>query len=393
MKAFEEVDRALGDEELQLALGKASLSSQLKVEEVLRSRPELAELAKEVREIKKRSIARLDELIEQAMNSLRAVKATPHFAESAERAREIVGKLVGSGKLVVLSKSMAAAEVGLREHLQSLGNEVWETDLGELLVQLEGSKPMHTITPAVHMTRHRAMELLRKAGARVEGESIEAAVRAAREFLREKIVRAHVGITGANALAADTGALVTVENESNIRLVSGAPPLHIAIVPVDKIVPTLMDAVKVAMVQAAYAGLYPPTYINIVAGPSSTADIERTRVYGAQGPVEQHVVLLDNGRLAARGGPFEEQLLCVRCGRCQYECPVWVHTANHWGGPVYGGPMGLAWTAITHDELEAGKLSFLCLGCGRCDEACPVSIPISRMARELRRRALTLGKP
>ncbi|MEN2998977.1 MAG: lactate utilization protein B [Acidilobaceae archaeon] len=388
MKAFEEIEAALEDEELQSALAKASLSSQLKVEDVLRSRPELLALAKEVREIKRAAMARLDELLEQAMNSLRAVKATPHFAETPQEAREIVGKLVGRGKLVVLSKSMAAAEVELRPYLESLDNDVWETDLGELLIQLEGTKPMHTITPAVHMTRWRAIELLQKAGAKVEGESIESAVMAARRFLRDKIMRAQVGITGANALAADTGAIVTVENESNIRLVSSTPPLHIALVPVDKIVPTLMDAFKVAMVQSAFAGLYPPTYINVISGPSSTADIERTRVYGAQGPIEQHVVFIDNGRLAARKGPLAEQLYCLRCGRCQYECPVWVHTANHWGGPVYGGPMGIGWTAITHDVKEASKLSFLCLGCGRCDEACPVGIPLSRLIRELKAYAM-----
>ncbi|MCS7107697.1 MAG: lactate utilization protein [Acidilobaceae archaeon] len=388
MRAFEEIEAALEDEEFQSALSKASLGTQAKVEEVLRSRPELLALAEEVREIKRAAIARLDELLEQAMNSLRAVRATPHLAETAEEAREIVGKLIGRGKLVVLSKSMAAAEVGLRPYLEAMGNEVWETDLGELLIQLEGTKPMHTITPAVHMSRRRAVELLEKAGAKVEGESIESAVRAAREFLRGKIVRAQAGITGANALAADTGAIVTVENESNVRLVSSLPPLHIALVPVDKVVPTLMDAIKVAMVQSAFAGLYPPTYINVISGPSSTADIERTRVYGAQGPVEQHVVFIDNGRTAARKGALAEQLYCIRCGRCQYECPVWIHTANRWGGPVYGGPMGLVWTAITYDANEAAKLSFLCLGCGRCDEACPVGIPLSRLIRELKAYAM-----
>jgi L-lactate dehydrogenase complex protein LldG len=135
---------------------------------------------------------------------------------------------------------------------------------------------------------------------------VEEAVKAVREFLRGKIVKADVGVSGANALAADTGAIVLVENESNIRLVTSTPPIHIALVPIDKIVPTLLDAVKVAMVQAAYAGLYPPTYINIIAGPSSTADIERVRVYGAQGPRELHVVLLDNGRMkASKGYPLK----------------------------------------------------------------------------------------
>jgi L-lactate dehydrogenase complex protein LldG len=386
LQAYQEIWEALLDEEFQEALRRASTISQVRVEELLAERGELVELCREVADIKRRSIDTLEELVERAYRSLEAVRAKPYLARDAEEARKIIGGLVGSGKLVVMAKSMAAAEVGLRGYLESLGNEVWETDLGELLVQLEGSKPMHTITPAVHMTRYKAIKLVsEKLGVKLKGDSVEEAVKAVREFLRGKIVKADVGISGANALAADTGAIVLVENESNIRLVTSTPPIHIALVPVDKIVPTLLDAVKVAMVQAAYAGLYPPTYISIIAGPSSTADIERVRVYGAQGPRELHVVLLDNGRLKALKDPIlKEQLRCIRCGRCQYECPVWVHTANKWGGPAYGGPMGLVWTAITVDPVEAGKLSYLCLGCGRCDASCPVEIPLSTILRHLK---------
>jgi L-lactate dehydrogenase complex protein LldG len=386
LQAYQEIWEALLDEEFQEALRRASTISQVRVEELLAERGELVELCREVAGIKRRSIDILEELVERAYRSLEAVRAKPYLARDAEEARKIIGGLVGSGKLVVMAKSMAAAEVGLRGYLESLGNEVWETDLGELLVQLEGSKPMHTITPAVHMTRYKAIKLIsEKLGVKLKGDNVEEAVKAVREFLRDKIVKADVGISGANALAADTGAIVLVENESNIRLVTSTPPIHIALVPVDKIVPTLLDAVKVAIVQAAYTGLYPPTYINIIAGPSSTADIERVRVYGAQGPRELHVVLLDNGRLKALKDPLlKEQLRCIRCGRCQYECPVWVHTANKWGGPAYGGPMGLVWTAITVDPIEAGKLSYLCLGCGRCDASCPVEIPLSTILRHLK---------
>jgi L-lactate dehydrogenase complex protein LldG len=386
LQAYQEIWDALSDSEFQEALRRASTTSQVKVEELLAERRDLLELCREVVEAKKRSVDLLEELVERAYRSLEAVKAKPYYAEEAEEARRIIGSIVGSGKLVVMAKSMAAMEVGLRGYLESLGNEVWETDLGELLVQLEGSRPMHTITPAAHMTRLKAVKLIsEKLGVKLKSDSVEEAVKAVREFLRGKIVKADVGVSGANALAADTGAIVLVENESNIRLVTSTPPIHIALVPIDKIVPTLLDAVKVAMVQAAYAGLYPPTYINIIAGPSSTADIERVRVYGAQGPRELHVVLLDNGRMkASKDTLLKEQLRCIRCGRCQYECPVWVHTANKWGGPAYGGPMGLVWTAITEDPIEAGKLAYLCLGCGRCDASCPVEIPLSTILRHLK---------
>lgn len=386
LNALDDVRRALDDKDFQEGLRRASTTFQVKVERLLEERLEITSLAREVAELKRKSIESLEELIEKAIRSLESVKAKPYYARDAEEARRIIGGIVGSGKLVVMSKSMAAMEVNLRGYLESLGNEVWETDLGELLVQLEGSKPMHTVAPAVHMTREKAIRLIEdKLGVKVKSGTVEEAVGVVREFLRGKIVKADVGISGANALAADTGAIVLVENEANIRLVTSTPPIHIAIVPVDKIVPALLDAIKVAMVQAAYAGLYPPTYVNIIAGPSSTADIEQVRVYGAQGPRELHVVLLDNGRLRALKDPLlREQLRCIRCGRCQFECPVWVHTANKWGGPAYGGPMGLVWTAITVDPVEAGVLAYLCLGCGRCDESCPVRIPLSSILRYLK---------
>ncbi|MCE4602350.1 MAG: lactate utilization protein, partial [Desulfurococcales archaeon] len=373
---------------------RAATNNQVKVESLLRERPELAEAARRARRAKEEAIARLEELIDEAMRSLRASNAEPHYGETPEEAREAVARIVGSGKLVVMSKSMAAEEAGIREYLEELGNEVWETDLGQLLVQLEDGRPMHTIAPAVHMTRERALRLVNeKLGANLpEDAGIEEIAGAARRFLREKIVKADVGISGANALAADTGAIVLVENEGNIRLVTTTPPIHIAVVPVDKIVPTLQDALTVAIAQAGYAGLYPPTYINMIAGPSSTADIELVRVWGAQGPRELHVVLLDNGRLKARETPLRDQLRCIRCGRCQFECPVWIHTANNWGGPVYGGPMGLNWTAITWSMEEASRLAFLCLGCGRCDEACPVEIPLSRLIRWLKTQAHRPGR-
>ncbi len=394
-KAFREIEEALVDESLQEGLRRASLNAQRKVMELLEKRPELKDLARMVKEAKQYTIDHIEDVIEQALRSLESVNANPYLARTLEEARSIIGGIVGSGKLVVMSKTMAGEEIGLREHLEALGNEVWETDLGQLLVQLEDGRPMHTIAPAVHMTREKAISLIReRLGEDLPLDaSVEEAVHRVRLFLREKFTKADVGISGANALAADTGSIVLVENEGNIRLVTGLPPVHIAIVPVDKLMPTLQDAIRLALVQAAYAGLYPPTYLNIISGPSSTADIEIHRVYGAHGPRELHVILLDNGRIKASKHPvLREQLRCIRCGRCQFECPVWIHTANKWGGPVYGGPMGINWTAITLDEEYAGGLATLCLTCARCDEACPVEIPLSRLLRYLKRVYLSRSR-
>ena len=302
---YEEILSALGEPEFQEGVMRAGRNAQEKVLKILERYPEVLEKARRIKEVKMKAVGRLEELVEEAMRSVEANRGKAYFAETAEDAREIVGRIVGSGKTVVMSKSMAAEEVGLREYLESLGNEVWETDLGQFLVQLEEGKPMHTVAPAIHMTREKAARLVReKLGVEVDPGNIENIVLAVRRFLREKFVRADVGVTGANALAADTGSIVLVENEGNIRLVSSLPPIHVALVPVDKVVPTITDALDVALVQAAFAGLYPPTYISVITGPSSTGDIELVRVYGAHGPKELHVVFIDNGRMRARKGPF-----------------------------------------------------------------------------------------
>ncbi|MCE4605777.1 MAG: lactate utilization protein [Desulfurococcales archaeon] len=344
-------------------------------------------MAKEVKEAKEKVIGSIDQYINQAIESLKAVNAKPYLASTPEEAREYVASIVGSGKTIVFSKSMVAEEIGLREYLEEKGNEVWETDLGQLLIQLEHGKPMHTTAPAIHLTRERvAMLLKEKLGADLsEDDPPEKMVKYVRKFLRGKFTKADIGISGANAIAADTGIIFLVENEGNIKLVTGLPGKHIVITGIEKILPTTLDAFKTVLVQAAYAGLYPPTYINIIAGPSSTADIEHTRVYGAHGPLELHVILLDNGRRKAVEHPFlKDQLRCIRCGRCQYECPVWRHTANLWGGPAYGGPMGVNWTAITLSEEVASGLAMLCLNCRRCEEVCPVEIPIAEIISKLK---------
>ncbi len=383
---MQSLDDIINNEEFQEALATAASRNQEKVRAVLSRYPYLVEEAKMVKEAKNRVLEDLDYYIDMTMKSIESTGGHAFLASTGDdAARRVLEILDGiEGNIVVMSKSMAAEEARLRERLQEAGYEVWETDLGQLLIQLSGDKPMHTIAPAVHISFKRARELL----SRLDPSASKAStprelVAIARRILREKFYNAAAGISGCNALAADTGSVVTVENEGNIRLVSGLPDTYIIIAPVDKIVPTLDDALRVARVQAAYAGLYPPTYINVTSGPSSTADIQQTRVYGVHGPRNLHVILLDNGRLRAKG-ILREQMRCVRCGRCQFECPVWVHTGNLWGGSVYGGPMGMGWTAIVESGSLASKLAFLCLGCGRCDEVCPVEIPLSSIIKHLK---------
>ncbi|KUO90097.1 MAG: lactate utilization protein B [Thermocladium sp.] len=344
---------------------------------ILEKYPYIKDLAEELRRAKEAVIRDMDKYVDETMAAVRALGGKAYLAGNAEEARRIVGNIVGSGKIVVMGKSMVAAEAGIREHLAGMGNEVWETDLGEFLIQLAGEAPSHIIAPALHMTRERAAQVLReRLGIDVKPDPVDIA-RVAREFLREKFVKAGVGITGANAVAADTGAVLLVENEGNIRFTTVAPPIHVSVTGIDKIVPTLHHAMMEVLVQAAYAGLYPPTYVNLVAGPSSTGDVEQVRVSPAEGPREFHLVLLDNGRRRAASHPvLWETLLCIRCGRCHFHCPVYRAMDGAWGDKPYSGPMGVMWSAVINGVEKAGRHAVLCTHAGTCREVCPMKINI-----------------
>ncbi|MEM3795185.1 MAG: lactate utilization protein B, partial [Thermoprotei archaeon] len=356
-------------------IGPLSEANYLSVERILEEHPYLRDTAARLREQKLKVIDNLEVYVEQTLKSVERVGGHAHLAKNAEEARKIVSEVVGEDRLVVFSKTNAAYEVGLREYLAGLGKEVWETDLGEFLVQISGGWPTHIVAPALGMTRGDAAQNVSKIISNVNSDSsIEQIVAAVRSFLIDKYLRAQVGVTGANAVAADTGSVVLVENEGNIRVDTVLPPKHIAIAGIDKIVPTLRDALDEAMVQAAYAGLYPPTYMNVTSGPSSTADIELTRVSPATGPREFHLVLVDNGRLEASKNPdIKEALLCIRCGRCYFSCPTYRVLGREWVSTKspYNGPMGVMWNYITNgDPLPA----VYCTHSGGCREVCPMKI-------------------
>lgn len=351
--------------------------------------PYLQEIRRQLRSVKEEVVKNLDYYIEETRKAVERIGGRFYLADSGKDAVEIAAKIVGRGKTVVMSKNNVAEETGLRKRLEEEGNEVWETDLGAFLVQITGEEPSHIVAPAVHLTKERVAQVLReKFGVVVAPNAVEIAARV-REFLREKFIKAEVGITGANAIAADTGAVVLVENEGNIRMTTVLPPVHVVYDGVEKIVPTLIHAQLVADLQSAYAGLYPPTYMNISAGPSSTADIEMTRVSPAQGPREYHMILVDNGRRnAARDPVLWEALLCIRCGRCHLHCPVYLAVGKEFGKPPYTGPMGVMWTAITRGVEEAGRHALKCVHAGNCKSVCPMNIDIPRIIHEIRARFL-----
>jgi iron-sulfur cluster protein len=381
-----EIMDAAHNDRIRLALSRAVKQYRANVAKALKAFPQTVKLAEEVRGIKENAIGQMDRLAEQACRAIEANHGKAYIAKTAEDALDIIGGLVGSGKLIVKAKSMTSEEIGLREHLEAGGNEVYETDLGEFIVQKLGSRPMHILAPAVHVPKEDVARLFSEITGRELPADVELLVATARELLREKFFKADIGISGANVVAAETGSLFLIENEGNIRLATGVPPVHIALVGMEKLVPTLNEAWKVSEVTWRYANYTVPQYISIVSGPSCTGDIEKVITYGAHGPKEFHVIFLDGGRVDLARHPVLRQVLyCLRCGGCLYECPVFGVTAGHFGDKYFAG-IGAVWAAmISGDREKAAALAYTCLTCGRCKVRCPMKIDVPEMVVELRK--------
>jgi L-lactate dehydrogenase complex protein LldG len=376
---------AFQNESIALAIERATASYRKNVTNALTKYPHTVKLAKEVRSIKERSVDRWEDLLKEAMDNIISNNGQAYFAKTAGDAKKIISDLVGREKVVVKSKSLTSEEIGLRQHLESLGNEVWETDLGEFIIQLLGEEPMHILSPAIHVPREEVAKLFSNVMKESIPADIQKEVGAARRFLRNKYISADVGISGANIVSADTGAVFVLENEGNARLVTGLPEKHIVLVGIEKLVPTLADAFKVAEVTWRYAQYVIPSYMSLIGGPSKTGDIEKVITYGAHGPKEYHVVFIDNGRSELAKDPdLKEALYCLRCGGCMYECPVFSLVGGRFGHKYFIG-YGAAWELAVSGLEWAAPIAYTCLRCDRCKERCPVEINTAKIVLRIRR--------
>jgi len=390
MSVFTEYKREIMDaahnERIRLALSRAIASYRANANSALKKFPHTIKMAEEVREIKARAINEMEKFAQEACEAIESNHGKAYIAKTADEALKIIGELVGKDKLIVKGKSMTGEEIELREHLEELGNEVYETDLGEFIIQKLNSRPMHILSPAVHVPKEDVAKLFSKITGENLPADIETLVATARKLLREKYFQADIGMSGANVVAADTGTLFLIENEGNIRLATGAPPVHIALVGMEKVVPTLGDAYKVAEVTWRYANYTVPSYVSLVSSPSKTGDIEKVITYGAHGPKEFHVIFMDAGRTELAKHPILRQALyCLRCGGCLYECPVFAVTAGHFGDKYFTG-VGAVWAAMISQNIEkAASIAYTCLTCGRCKVRCPMEIDGAEMVIALRR--------
>jgi L-lactate dehydrogenase complex protein LldF len=273
---------------------------------------------------------------------------------------------------------MATEEIDLNEALEHAGVTPIETDLGEYIIQLAHEKPSHIIAPAIHKTKGQVAELFSR---ELRGEfpaDPEVLTAVARRALRQKFLEADMGITGANFAVADTGTVVLVTNEGNGRMVTSLPRVHVAVMGVEKIVPSLTDLmVFLAVLAKSATGQKLSVYTTLVQGPRRAGELE--------GPDEFHLVLLDNGRIAQIGSTLREALHCLRCGACLNVCPVYRQIGGHAYGYTYPGPIGILLTAMLNGPRAVKDLAHASSLCGACADACPVKIDIPRMLIELRK--------
>ena len=324
------------------------------------------------------ALARMGDLLREFEDNARRHGSIILRASTSEEANVLVRNILRDHRsgTVVKGKSMVSEETGLNNYLVANDLRPRETDLGEWIVQLAGEAPTHMVMPAIHLTREEVASLFRNKLKRDIPADIPALVRTAREELRREIFEAGAGLTGANALIAETGAMMLVTNEGNGRLVTTIPPVHIVLASLDKVVPTTKDALLLLKLLTRNATGQPiSSYVSFIAGPHAEA---------------QYIILLDNKRSEILADDrFREILRCIKCSACLNICPVYQVIGGKRFSHVYMGGIGSLLTAWIHGLGRSGPLADLCLVCHRCEEVCAAKIRIADLVRSLRERLVS----
>ena len=342
--------------------------------------PEYQDLRTTAHELKRHTIENLDYYVEQFEQNVNSHGGKVVFCANATDVADFVLDLAKQrgARLIVKSKSMTTEEIDLNERLEHHHLESVETDLGEYILQLAHQRPYHIVAPALHLTRYQVADLFtEKLGVNNE-VVIEKQTKIARGVLREKFLAADIGISGANFLVADSGAVVVVENEGNARLSTSAPKIHIAIAGIEKLIPRATDlAVFLKLLGRSATGQPLTVYTSFLSGPRRPGEVD--------GPEEFYVVLLDNGRTKLLANADKrESLFCIRCGACLNHCPVYRKIGGHNYPWIYSGPIGKIITPQFHGVLQDPWLPFASSLCGACAEVCPVKIDIPKLLLQLR---------
>jgi len=309
------------------------------------------------------------------------------WAETANEAIQAVQQIIreNQAQLLVKSKSMTTEEIDLNEHIQHLGVESLETDLGEYIVQLAGEKPYHIVTPAMHKSKEDIADLFHEKFDTPEKSTPEFLASYVRELLRNKFVHADIGVTGSNFLIADIGAIALTENEGNAMMTFSFPKVHIAIAGIEKIIPSFRDLGVLWPLLAAHGtGQQITVYNSVISGPKKEDETD--------GPEKMYVILLDNKRSELYQNDDQYlSLKCIRCGACLNACPIYKNVGGYTYASTYSGPIGSVITPFYKGFSDYNHLSSACSVCGKCTEVCPVKIPLHKMLLYNRRDAVEQG--
>ncbi|MEN4017744.1 MAG: LUD domain-containing protein [Methanobacterium sp.] len=347
---------------------------------------QIRELQERVKEIRNYSVENLPELVETAKNKFEENGIEVIVAENSKKALDEIYRIIKDEKMVSKSKSNTINEIGLSEFLDSHGIELVETDLGDRIVQIDpdSSGPSHPIGPAAHLDMEQIAKIASKKFKKEIKPEPGEILNVIKQDVLERLLNCSVGITGANSVAAEDGALLMVHNEGNITLVS-MKDIHIVLVGIDKLVRTVEEAVSVVKLETIFAtGKKIPAYMNVISSPSKTADIEQILLKGMYGAKRVIVILLDNGR-SKLFEDYPECLLCIGCGSCIVSCPVYNVTGNEFGYKGYLGGRGISFSRFIKDKqtcFDSGL--FKCTACGLCTLECPFNIKTNKMIEKLR---------
>jgi L-lactate dehydrogenase complex protein LldF len=380
------IRQALGDQQLRKNFKFAMGSMIQKRRLVFADEDEFEQLRAIGQAIRTRALAKLPELLAQLEARCTANGIQVHWAETTAEANTTVLEIMqrhGATRMVK-GKSMVSEEMHLNHFLEARGIEVTETDLGEFIIQLAGETPSHIIVPAIHKNKEQIARLFHeKIPDTPYTEKVEELNVIARRTLRRKFFDGQVGLSGVNMAVAETGTLCLVENEGNGRMCTTVPPVHIAVMGLEKVVEKLSDVPPLLrLLTGSATGQLITTYFNMITSPRRPGEKD--------GPLEVHLVILDNGRSRILTDPqFRQTLQCIRCGTCLNHCPVYTRIGGHAFGHVYPGPIGEILTPQMEGLQEAGVLATASSLCNACEAVCPVKIPIPGLIRELRNASYT----
>lgn len=338
--------------------------------------------------VKQHTLENLDTYLPAVEEKLRANGVVVHWASDGEAANKAVLAIMRERglKSVVKSKSMVSEETELGPFLDENGIECVETDLGEFIVQIDDDHPSHIVKPIIHKNRQQIATSFEREGLGTYNDDPEVITARARNHLREKYLKADVGLTGGNFLVAESGRIVLVTNEGNSRFCLAPTKVHIAMIGIEKIIPKERDlSLFLNLLGRSATGQRLTVYTEFISGP---------RMEGKEGPEEMHVILLDNRRTEVLASDCREILRCIRCGACLNVCPVYRQVSGHGYRSVYPGPVGAVLSPLLSDHFsERADLPKASSLCGACNEVCPVDIPIPDLLLRLRNRAKVEGIP